>query len=160
MAERGIVGEVADEIFEKLAAFANFGFPESHSVSFAYLVYASSWLKLLLPGRVLRGAAGRPADGLLLAADAWSPTPAGTAWWCAAPTSTRIRGRADAWLERPGGAPPVSAVAPGWSDLTVAAGRGPDAVGLGPVDRPDVAARIAAGRPFTRTWRTWPAGCR
>ena len=45
MAERGIVGQTADLIWEKLAAFANFGFPESHSVSFAYLVYASSWIK-------------------------------------------------------------------------------------------------------------------
>ena len=49
MAERGISGEVADEIFEKMAAFANFGFPESHSVSFAYLVYASAWFKLHEP---------------------------------------------------------------------------------------------------------------
>ncbi|HWC39619.1 MAG TPA: OB-fold nucleic acid binding domain-containing protein, partial [Acidimicrobiales bacterium] len=45
MAERGITGDVADTIYEKLSAFANFGFPESHSVSFAYLVYASAWLK-------------------------------------------------------------------------------------------------------------------
>jgi len=45
MGERGITGEVADAIWEKLAAFANFGFPESHSVSFAYLVYASAWIK-------------------------------------------------------------------------------------------------------------------
>src|SRR5207248_9410880 len=45
MAERGITGDVADEIFDKLVAFANFGFPESHSVSFAYLVYSSAWLK-------------------------------------------------------------------------------------------------------------------
>jgi error-prone DNA polymerase len=50
MAERGITGEVADEIYLKLAAFANYGFPESHSVSFAYLVYASSWIKLHYPG--------------------------------------------------------------------------------------------------------------
>ena len=49
MAERGIVGDVADEIWEKLVAFANYGFPESHSVSFAYLVYASSWLKRYFP---------------------------------------------------------------------------------------------------------------
>lgn len=49
MAERGITGEVADAIYDKLAAFANFGFPESHSVSFAYLVYASSWLKRYHP---------------------------------------------------------------------------------------------------------------
>ena len=51
MAERGIEGEVADRIYEKLAAFANFGFPESHSVSSAYLVYASAWLKLHYPAR-------------------------------------------------------------------------------------------------------------
>jgi len=49
MAERGIVGPVADQIWDKLAAFANFGFPESHSVSFAYLVYASAWIKLHHP---------------------------------------------------------------------------------------------------------------
>ena len=66
MAERGITGEVADEIYDKLAAFANFGFPESHSVSFAYLVYSSSWMKLHYPGRVLRRAAQRATDGLLL----------------------------------------------------------------------------------------------
>lgn len=45
MAERGITGEVADEIAKKLEAFANFGFPESHSVSFAYIVYSSAWIK-------------------------------------------------------------------------------------------------------------------
>jgi len=45
MAQRGVIGSVADEIFEKMQAFANYGFPESHSVSFAYLVYASSWIK-------------------------------------------------------------------------------------------------------------------
>jgi error-prone DNA polymerase len=45
MAERGIEGDVADELYMKMKAFANYGFPESHSVSFAYLVYASSWIK-------------------------------------------------------------------------------------------------------------------
>jgi len=49
MAERGITGAIADEIFEKMSAFANYGFPESHSVSFAYLVYASAWIKLHEP---------------------------------------------------------------------------------------------------------------
>ncbi|HEX2700460.1 MAG TPA: error-prone DNA polymerase [Acidimicrobiales bacterium] len=49
MAERGITPDVADAIYEKLVAFANFGFPESHSVSFAYLVYASSWIKHHFP---------------------------------------------------------------------------------------------------------------
>src|SRR5438874_548466 len=49
MAANQIGGDVADAIYDKLSAFANFGFPESHSVSFAYLVYASSWIKLHYP---------------------------------------------------------------------------------------------------------------
>ncbi len=49
MAERGVTDDVANEIYDKLLAFANFGFPESHSVSFAYLVYSSSWLKYHYP---------------------------------------------------------------------------------------------------------------
>jgi error-prone DNA polymerase len=49
MAANQITGEVADQIFAKMAAFANFGFPESHSASFAYLVYASAWFKLHYP---------------------------------------------------------------------------------------------------------------
>ncbi|MBV9952062.1 MAG: error-prone DNA polymerase [Acidimicrobiia bacterium] len=49
MAERGVVGETADDIWVKLVAFANYGFPESHSVSFAYLVFASSWIKRYEP---------------------------------------------------------------------------------------------------------------
>ena len=49
MAGNGITGEVADELYVKLKAFANYGFPESHSVSFAYLVYASVWIKYYEP---------------------------------------------------------------------------------------------------------------
>jgi error-prone DNA polymerase len=49
MAERGITGPLADELFVKLSAFANYGFPESHAMSFAYLVYASAWLKRYHP---------------------------------------------------------------------------------------------------------------
>jgi len=53
MAERGITGDVAEQIYDKLAAFADFGFPESHSVSFAYLVYSSAWMKLHYPAAFL-----------------------------------------------------------------------------------------------------------
>ncbi|MGX6604266.1 error-prone DNA polymerase [Micromonosporaceae bacterium Da 78-11] len=49
MAERGITGDLADDLFLKLSAFASYGFPESHAMSFAYLVYASSWLKRYHP---------------------------------------------------------------------------------------------------------------
>ncbi|GLY20634.1 error-prone DNA polymerase [Micromonospora sp. NBRC 101691] len=53
MAERGITGELADDVYRKLSAFASYGFPESHAMSFAYLVYASSWLKRYHPGPFL-----------------------------------------------------------------------------------------------------------
>ncbi|MDO8363804.1 MAG: error-prone DNA polymerase, partial [Actinomycetota bacterium] len=49
MTARGIAQDVAEEIFVKMAAFANYGFPESHSVSFSYLVYSSSWIKFHEP---------------------------------------------------------------------------------------------------------------
>jgi error-prone DNA polymerase len=49
MATRGITGDTAEAIYTKLEAFSSFGFPESHSVSFAYLVYASSWIKYHYP---------------------------------------------------------------------------------------------------------------
>ncbi len=55
MAERGITGDTADTLWEKLAAFANYGFPESHSVSFAYLVYSSSWIKYHYPAAFCAG---------------------------------------------------------------------------------------------------------
>ena len=50
MAGNGITGEVADEIYLKIQAFANFGFAESHSLSFGLLVYASAWMRLHYPG--------------------------------------------------------------------------------------------------------------
>ncbi len=49
MARNGITGEVADDVYLKLSAFASYGFPESHAMSFAYLVYASAWLKRYHP---------------------------------------------------------------------------------------------------------------
>ncbi|WP_141278961.1 error-prone DNA polymerase [Pseudonocardia hydrocarbonoxydans] len=49
MTANGITGEVADGIFAKMLAFANFGFPESHSISFASLVYWSAWFKRYHP---------------------------------------------------------------------------------------------------------------
>ncbi|WP_137843726.1 error-prone DNA polymerase [Microbacterium sp. 2FI] len=55
MAENNLVGEDADAIYAKIQAFANFGFAESHSLSFALLVYASSWLKLHYPAAFLAG---------------------------------------------------------------------------------------------------------
>jgi error-prone DNA polymerase len=67
MAEKGVTGEVADQIFAALAAFANFGFPESHSVSFAHLVYSSSWIKLHYPAAFTAGLLNSQPMGF------WSP---------------------------------------------------------------------------------------
>jgi error-prone DNA polymerase len=53
MASNGITGASADQLFDALAAFANFGFPESHSVSFAHLVYCSAWIKVHYPAAFL-----------------------------------------------------------------------------------------------------------
>ena len=53
MATNGITGAAADQLFDALAAFANFGFPESHSVSFAHLVYCSAWIKYHYPAAFL-----------------------------------------------------------------------------------------------------------
>jgi error-prone DNA polymerase len=49
MAARGIGPEIAQDIYAKILAFSNYGFPESHAISFAYLVYASAWLKRYFP---------------------------------------------------------------------------------------------------------------
>jgi error-prone DNA polymerase len=49
MADRGITAGVAQDIYEKILAFSSYGFPESHAISFAYLVYASAWLKRYHP---------------------------------------------------------------------------------------------------------------
>ena len=67
MAERGVTGEPADTVYRALAAFANFGFPESHSVSFAHLVYSSSWLKLHYPAAFFAGLLNAQPMGF------WSP---------------------------------------------------------------------------------------
>ena len=50
MASNGIDPATADEIYLKIQAFANFGFAESHSLSFGLLVYASAWMRLHYPG--------------------------------------------------------------------------------------------------------------
>ncbi len=67
MAARGVTGAVADQVFEALAAFANFGFPESHSVSFAHLVYSSAWLKVHYPAAFTAGLLNSQPMGF------WSP---------------------------------------------------------------------------------------
>ena len=45
MLERGYRREFADAIYRQILGFGEYGFPESHSASFALLVYVSAWLK-------------------------------------------------------------------------------------------------------------------
>lgn len=45
MQRNGISRDIAERIVKQLAAFASYGFPESHAASFALLVYASAYLK-------------------------------------------------------------------------------------------------------------------
>jgi error-prone DNA polymerase len=55
MAGNGITGELADTIYRKLLAFANFGFPESHALSFAHLVFVSAYFKRYHPAAFCAG---------------------------------------------------------------------------------------------------------
>jgi error-prone DNA polymerase len=55
MAANGLDPQSAGRIYSMIEAFASFGFAESHSLSFALLVYASSWLKLHYPALYLTG---------------------------------------------------------------------------------------------------------
>ncbi len=67
MAGKGITDQAADRVWDALAAFANFGFPESHSVSFAHLVYSSAWIKVHYPAAFLGGLLDAQPMGF------WSP---------------------------------------------------------------------------------------
>jgi error-prone DNA polymerase len=45
MLERGYERAYAEQIYQQIQGFGEYGFPESHAASFALLVYVSSWLK-------------------------------------------------------------------------------------------------------------------
>jgi error-prone DNA polymerase len=49
MAARGYSEEFALRIYSQIKGFGDYGFPESHSASFALLTYVSSWLKCYHP---------------------------------------------------------------------------------------------------------------
>jgi error-prone DNA polymerase len=67
MAARDVPDDVAEQVFAALAAFANFGFPESHSVAFAYLVYSTAWFKVHYPAAFTAGLLNAQPMGF------WSP---------------------------------------------------------------------------------------
>jgi len=45
MLERGYNEDFAEQIFQQIRGFGEYGFPESHAASFALLVYVSAWMK-------------------------------------------------------------------------------------------------------------------
>ena len=49
MLERGYEQEFAEQLFKQIKGFGDYGFPESHSASFALIAYISSWLKYYHP---------------------------------------------------------------------------------------------------------------
>ncbi|HEX8041901.1 MAG TPA: error-prone DNA polymerase [Chryseosolibacter sp.] len=49
MRNNGYSEEYARRVFKQLLGFGSYGFPESHAVSFALLVYVSSWIKCYYP---------------------------------------------------------------------------------------------------------------
>ncbi|MGH8674135.1 MAG: error-prone DNA polymerase, partial [Burkholderiales bacterium] len=53
MLERGYQREFAESIYHQILGFGEYGFPESHSASFAHLVYVSAWIKCHRPDAFL-----------------------------------------------------------------------------------------------------------
>ena len=49
MVRRGYDREFAERCFKQIEGFGSYGFPESHAISFALLVYASAWVKRYHP---------------------------------------------------------------------------------------------------------------
>jgi error-prone DNA polymerase len=49
MLKNGYTQEYAYRVFKQLEGFGSYGFPESHAVSFALLVYVSAWIKCYYP---------------------------------------------------------------------------------------------------------------
>ena len=45
MLARGLSKQFAEQVFNQIRGFGEYGFPESHAASFALLVYVSAWLK-------------------------------------------------------------------------------------------------------------------
>jgi error-prone DNA polymerase len=133
MAARGVSAAVSEQVYAALAAFANFGFPESHSVAFAHLVYSTAWCKVHYPAAFTAGLLNAQPMGF------WSPQ---SLVADARRHGVVVRrpdvdaGRADAGLEAPG---------PGEGDGPVLRLGLSSVRGVGA----ETAARIAAGRPWT-----------
>jgi error-prone DNA polymerase len=71
MRERGYEEEFARQIFRQIEGFGEYGFPESHSASFALLVYVSSWLKCHTPAAFTAALLNSQPMGFYSTASQW-----------------------------------------------------------------------------------------
>jgi error-prone DNA polymerase len=55
MLERGYAAQFADQVYNQVLGFGSYGFPQSHSASFALLVYTSAWLRCHAPAAFVAG---------------------------------------------------------------------------------------------------------
>lgn len=55
MLQRGYSESFAERLFQQICGFGQYGFPESHSASFANLAYASAWFKTHYPSAFYTG---------------------------------------------------------------------------------------------------------
>ncbi len=137
MAARQVPPDVSEQVYAALAAFANFGFPESHSVAFAHLVYSTAWCKVHYPAAFTAGLLNAQPMGF------WSPQSLVADAKRHGVTVRRpdvTLGRAAASLEPEGPAEPEGGEARAAIRLGLASVRG---VGE------ETAARIEAGRPWS-----------
>ncbi len=136
MAARGVSEAVSEQVYTALAAFANFGFPESHSVAFAHLVYATAWCKLHYPAAFTAGLLNAQPMGF------WSPQSLvadAKRHGVVVHRPDVNLGRADASLE------PVDGSAPATAEATAVRLGLSSVRGIGS----DTAARIEAGAPWS-----------
>ena len=47
--EQGVSKQVAERVFQKIAGFAEFGFPKAHAAAFGLLAYQTAWLRTYYP---------------------------------------------------------------------------------------------------------------
>ncbi|MEI7859940.1 MAG: error-prone DNA polymerase [Acidimicrobiales bacterium] len=147
MAARGVSEVVSEQVYTALAAFANFGFPESHSVAFAHLVYSTAWCKVHYPAAFTAGLLNAQPMGF------WSPQ---SLVADAKRHGVVVRrpdvndGRAVASLEPEGEADQRAGSRSGTTPERIAPGEAAVRLGLSSVRAigSDTAARIEAGAPW------------
>ena len=50
---QGVTGQTAEAVFQKIAGFAEFGFPKAHAAAFGLLAYQTAWLRTYYPAESL-----------------------------------------------------------------------------------------------------------